>query len=144
MRINGPAPLPLATEMPDTVGAVKFTAAAKGTQDIAHSLDAKLARFWEGMLDTMEERSGVEGIQHDRDRDLNHLGHQSRSLRAEIQRMPDGYVKDHALDKLDRFVQDNTKRIEDTYQRSLAHENGWAPPLDEKVFAMKIRMKDLL
>ena len=148
MQVNGPLPIPI--QMHGRLGAGQASA-AKGTPDSANApdtrpeamLDAKLAHFWEGMLDTMEERSGVVGIKHDRDRDLSYLASKSRALHTEFNRMPDGPDKRAVLDKLDHFVQDNTKRIENNYQRAMARETGSAP-LDEKAFAVKMRMRDLV
>lgn len=148
MRVNGPLPIPM--QMHGKLGAGQASA-AKGTPDSAYAhdtkpesmLDAKLARFWEGMVDTMEERSGVAGIKHDRDRDRSYLSSKSRALHAEFNRLPDGPDKRAVMDKLDRFVQDNVNRIESTYQRALARETG-AAPLDEKAFAVKMRMRGLV
>lgn len=139
MRISGPSPLPSSAEMPAAVAAPSGDA-----RGIAARLEAKLGRFWEGMVDTMEERTGIDAIQHNHDRDRGYLARQGRALLAEISGLPDGPDKDAALHKLERFVQTHTKRIEDTYQRAMARETGAGLALDGPAFSAKIRMKDLL
>ena len=94
------------------------------TPSTASSIDAKLASFWDGMLDTFEERSGLEAIEHDRGRDLSYLRSHGRQLESAISQMPNGPEKDAAASKLSTFIAKNESRIERQYQRALAAEQS--------------------
>ena len=118
--------------------------AAAPPPGIAGTLDAKLANFWHGMLDTMEERTGVDAIEHDRARDSAYLASKGRALRAEIDRLPDGPHKAAALEKLDGFVEKNTARIEQDYRRAMTVETGGGVVRDPSAFLSKLHLKSLL
>ena len=130
--------------LPEAVATAESAAVGRGRQGTAETLQSELNHFWDGMMDTMEERTGVEAIEHDRARDSAYLASKGRALRAEVDRMPDGPGKEAALEKLDSFLQKQTARIQNTYQREMAAQAGEGPVLDERSFQSKIRMKTLL
>lgn len=88
------------------------------------SITSKLANFWSGMLDTFEERTGLDAVEHDHSRDLSYLKSKGSHLQGEIDKMPPGPAREAATATLQDFLAREESRIEKRYQQEL---NGLEP-----------------
>ncbi|WP_159917498.1 hypothetical protein [Pantoea sp. 18069] len=93
-------------------------------------IDQQLASFWQGRIDTFEEREGVELVQYEHSRDASFLQSKGGQLRAEVEKMPAGPEKDEAKQKLESFLKSNSDKIEARYQQGMARETGSLPARD--------------
>lgn len=83
------------------------------------SIASKLANFWSDMLDTFEERTGLDAVEHDHSRDLSYLKSKGSRLQGEIDKMPPGPAREAATATLQNFLAREESRIEKRYQQEL-------------------------
>ena len=83
-------------------------------------IDNQLRDFWKSMIDTMEEREGLEAVEHDHARDSGFLNMRGAEIKREVMQMPEGEGRDRAMAKLEKFLTSEMSRVESRYQRGLA------------------------
>ena len=97
-------------------------------------LDLKLGKefsqgmktFWSDMVDTFEERSGKEAVQHDYDRDMSFLLNKASQLNKTISGM-NSWSAANKSEQLHDFVVREKTRIESQYERGMSRLDGVKP-----------------
>lgn len=142
MRIGGiipPAPAP-APDVPEAAPA----SARYDWSGFYGSVEHKLLSFWDGMRSDMQERTGVDAVQHTYDMNIGFLERKGDTLRAEVNAMPEGPRKEQSREQLENFLRNNTERIENAYQHGMARETASGTALNEQAFQTKVRTRNLL
>ena len=110
----------LFSEESAAVGNTSKSTGAAGQRSEPTVIDNQLRDFWKSMNDTMEEREGLEAVEHDHARDSGYLNMRGAEIKREVMQMPEGEGRDRAMAKLEKFLTSEMSRVESRYQRGLA------------------------
>lgn len=96
-----------------------------------------LDSFWSGMMDTFEERSGIDAVKHNYERDMSFLLSKGKQLNEKLSGM-NSWMAAPRAEQLHGFLSGEKARIEAEYKQGMAQLEGGQPSAQQAADLVRV------